>query len=63
MPAGKTKEWCPGGNKWADIDKVEMIRCKTCNRRLKAKTILHQPEYGESYGIEGYKVPNHKRKK
>jgi len=26
------------------------------------KTILHQPPYGEAYGIDGYKIPEHKEK-
>ena len=62
VPAGKKTNWCRGGGKWFEADKAKTVRCPVCNRRLMLKTILHQPPYGEAYGIDGYKVPEHKEK-
>ena len=64
MPAGKKDNWCSGGGIWfEDATKASIERCNKCGRRLRLKTILHQPPYGEKYGIDGYKIPAHKEKK
>ena len=63
MPAGKKSNWCKGSGVYPEgADKAKVVRCPVCNRRLKLKTILHQPEYGEKYGIDGYRIPNNKEK-
>lgn len=62
VPAGKKSTWCRGGGTNIEADEAKVVRCPVCNRRLRLKTILHQPEYGEKYGIDGYEIPQHKEK-
>jgi len=63
VPAGKKSTWCRGGDARVEADRAKVVRCHVCDRRLKLRTVLHQPEYGEKHGVDGYRIPTHKEKR